>query len=222
MNKREMLDALVRSGLYLVTEDGVPSVARLSAVESAVGAGARMVQLRDKVTPAKVLLSEAREMKRLCNRAGAAFIVNDDAALAWSCDADGVHLGQDDLPVEEARRLLGASKLIGVSISTVEEAIDADSAPADYIGVGAIFATPTKMDAELGGLELLRAVRRITKKPLVAIGGIDSSNAGLVFEAGADAVAVVRAAFAPPDVAGAVRHLLEIASASRARRESGD
>ncbi len=220
MNKDGIMGALTRTGLYLVTEDAGSSEKRLSAVQQALAAGARIVQLRDKSTPKRRLLEEARAMRELCARWQAGFIVNDDVALAWSCDADGVHLGQDDLPAEDARRLLGDSKVIGLSISALDEAEDADRLPVDYIGVGAIYATPTKLDAELGGLDLLRAVRGVTQKPLVAIGGIDASNAEGAFRAGADAIAVVRAVFAQADVPGAVHRLLTIASSSRVGREN--
>lgn len=218
MSKDAVVQLLVNTGLYLVTEDALPAERRLQAVSQALEAGARVVQLRDKRTPRRRLLEEARAMKGLCHDWGAAFIVNDDVALAWCCDADGVHVGQDDLPVEEARRLLGEDKLIGLSISAVEEAMEAERLRVDYIGVGAIYATPTKVDAELGGLELLRAVRAAVSKPLVAIGGIDASNAAEVFAAGADSVAVVRGVFAQPSVGDAARKLLDIARTARGRR----
>src|SRR5450756_211277 len=215
LNKDEILDLVVGTGLYLVTEDAIPQQRRLDAVAQALAAGARVVQLRDKRTPRRLLLEEARIMKSLCNQWGAAFVINDDVALAWCCDADGVHVGQDDLPPLEARRLLGDGKLLGLSISAVVEAEEADRLPVDYIGVGAINATPTKVDAELGGIGLLRRVRPLTKKPLVAIGGIDVSNALPIFEAGADAVAVVRGVFAEPDIPDAVLRLLSIAKKAR-------
>lgn len=218
MNKEEMLDSLVGTGLYLVTEDAVSGQRRLDSVAQALSAGARVIQLRDKRTPRRVLLEEAKAMKALCSDWRAAFLVNDDVALAWSCEADGVHVGQDDLPASEARRLLGSGKLIGLSVSALSEAEEADRLPIDYIGVGAINATPTKTDAELGGIDLLRQVRLATKKPLVAIGGIDASNAAEIFEAGADGIAVVRGVFAQPDIPAAVRRLLEIARVAREAR----
>lgn len=219
--REAMLRLVVETGVYLVTEDALPAESRLRAVEQALAAGARVVQLRDKRTPKRRLLEEARAMRSLCRDREAVFLVNDDVALAWCVDADGVHVGQDDLPVEEARRLLGDQKLIGLSVSAVEEALEAERLGVDYIGVGAIFATPTKVDAELGGLELLRNVRNAVSKPLVAIGGIDAGNARTVFEAGADAVAVVRGVFAQPDVGRAARELLDIAAASRKPGKSG-
>ncbi len=215
LNRHEMLETLVRTGLYVVTLDEGPSDARLRAVEQALIAGARVVQLRDKATPKRALLEEARAMRALCAKWGAVFIVNDDAALAWCCDADGLHLGQDDLPVTEARRLLGPDRLIGLSTHAVSEAREADELSADYLGVGAVFATLTKKNARLRGVDLVRRVREATRKPLVAIGGIDASNAAEVFEAGADAVAVVRGIFDQGNVAAATSRLLEVAAASK-------
>jgi thiamine-phosphate pyrophosphorylase len=214
--KEEMLRLMAGSGVYLVTEERSQAGRRLRAVETALDAGARVVQLRDRGTPVRELIAEARAMKAACSRRGALFIINDDVALALASDADGVHVGQGDFPADEAKRLLGDSKLVGLSISAVDEAVEAERVGVDYIGVGAIYSTPTKPDAELGGMDLLRAVRARVGKPLVAIGGIDAGNAAAVFAAGADAVAVVRAVFAEPDVAAATRRLLDIARASKA------
>jgi thiamine-phosphate pyrophosphorylase len=213
--KEEMLRLMTDTGVYLVTEDRGPAAGRLRVVEAALDAGARVVQLRDRGTSKRELIAEARAMKAACAARGAVFIVNDDVALAWASGADGVHVGQGDFPPEEATRLLGEDKLIGLSVSALDEAIEAERLGVDYIGVGAIYSTPTKPDAELGGLELLRAVRGAVGKPLVAIGGIDAGNAADVFAAGADAVAVVRAVFAAPDVAGATRRLLDVAKSSK-------
>lgn len=215
LTRAEMLQLLVDTGVYLVTEDAVPAEQRLPALSEALAAGARVIQLRDKSTPRGRLLEEARAMRALCDGWGALFIVNDDVALAWSADAHGVHLGQDDLPVGEARRLLGDRSLIGLSVSAVDQAQEADRLGVDYIGVGAIYATPTKAGAKPRGIELLRSIRSRVGRPLVAIGGIDATNARAVFEAGADAVAVVRAVFAQPMVSDATRELLAIARSAR-------
>lgn len=221
MSKTEVAAGLIASsGVYLVTEDRMPADRRLKAVAEAIAGGARVIQLRDKGKRKADLLLEAREIRQMCSRAGAIFIVNDDVALAWCTDADGVHVGQDDLPVPEVRRLLGKDKLVGLSVSALDEALEADELGVDYIGVGAIYATPTKIDAELAGLDLLRAVRRRVNRPLVAIGGIDAGNAAEVFAAGADSVAVVRAVFGEPDVTEATRKLLAIARAAKAERGS--
>lgn len=215
MNKDSMLQQIVSTGIYLVTEDSGPSERRLRAVSEALAAGTKVVQLRDKFAPKRMLLDEARAMKKLCYDHGAVFIVNDDIALAWAVDADGVHVGQEDLPVEYARRLLGDSKLIGLSISALEQAIEAEQQGVDYIGVGAIYPTPTKLKATPKGIELLRSVRSAVNKPLVAIGGIDASNAAEGFAAGADAIAVVRAVFSQPSVGDAARKLLDIAQSAK-------
>jgi thiamine-phosphate diphosphorylase len=215
LSREEMLHLITGTGVYLVTEERGPSDRRLRAVETALDAGARVVQLRDRGTPVRALIVEAKAMKEACARRGAIFMVNDDVAVAWAAGADGIHLGQGDFPPDAARRLLGDGKLVGLSISAIDEAVEAERLGVDYIGVGAIYTTPTKPDAELGGLELLREVRARVGKPLVAIGGIDAGNAGAVFAAGADAVAVVRGVFAEPDVAAATRRLLDIASSSK-------
>jgi thiamine-phosphate pyrophosphorylase len=216
LSKEEMLRLITGSGVYLVTEERGPGERRLRSVQAALDAGARVVQLRDRGTPVRALIAEAKAMKEACVSRGAVFIVNDDVAVAWAAGADGVHVGQGDFPPGEAKRLLGEGKLVGVSVSAVDEALEAERLGVDYIGVGAIYSTPTKPDAELGGIELLRAVRARVATPLVAIGGIDAENAEAVFAAGADAVAVVRAVFGESDVAAATRRLLEIARASKA------
>lgn len=221
MHKEQLLGLIGQTGIYLVTEDAVPPEQRLRAVSEALEAGAKVIQLRDKTSSKRRLLEEARAIRLLCSRHEALFIVNDDVSVAVLSDAGGVHVGQDDLPLADVRRLVGASKLIGVSISAVGEAVEADRQGADYLGVGAIYATPTKLDAELGGLSLLREVRLTTSRPLVAIGGIAADNAAECFAAGADAVAVVRAAFAQPDVRAAVGRLLEVARMAKSGGREG-
>lgn len=220
-DKQAMMRLLVETGVYLVTEDAIPAPTRLEAVRQALASGARVVQLRDKHTPRGLLLQEARSMCSLCREYGAVFIVNDDVALAWCADAHGVHVGQDDLPPSEVRRLIGPDKLLGVSVSSMDEARASITVDVDYLGVGAIYSTPTKPNAELGGLKLLRELRDRVSLPLVGIGGIDAHNAGGAFEAGADSVAVVRAVFAQPSVGAATSELLEIARAAKAGRRQG-
>lgn len=132
-------------------------------------------------------------------RSGAAFIVNDHPDIAMAVDADGVHLGQDDLPVEVARKLMGGSRIIGVSTHSVEQARAAQSAGADYIGFGPIFMTRTKDAGPRQGIEGLRQVRKAVTLPVIAIGGINSGNLDEVLRAGADGVAVISAILAAPD-----------------------
>jgi thiamine-phosphate pyrophosphorylase len=142
-------------------------------------------------------------------RSSAAFIVNDHPDIAMAVDADGVHLGQDDLPVEEARKLMGGSRIIGVSTHSVEQARAAQSAGADYIGFGPIFTTKTKDAGPHRGIEGLREVRKAVKLPVIAIGGINGGNLDNALEAGADGVAVISAILAAPDLHEAARGMVD-------------
>ena len=173
----------------------------------ALEGGARVIQLRDKRDKGYVL-PLAREMAELCRERGALFIVNDHVDVAILAEADGVHLGQHDLPPAEARRLLPAEAIIGVSTALLEEALAARDEGADYIAVGAMFATNSKQRTRPAGLETLRRVRAaVSDRPLVAIGGINESNAASVRTAGADAIAVISAVTGAADVQEAARRL---------------
>lgn len=178
--------------------------------------GARVLQLRLKASSAREVLEVARAVQPLVRQAGALLIVNDRSDVARAADADGVHLGQDDLPVPAARALLGPLAIVGVSTHSPGQALDAAAAGADYIGVGPVFTTTTKEHAlPAGGLELLRTVRAAVELPLVAIGGITPETAASVRAAGADAVAMIAALVRAPDVAAAVRDVLAHLGAAR-------
>ena len=179
-------------GLYVITDESKSDVL-FSRVESALRGGARIIQYRAKAKTETERLNEAQRIKALCSRFEALFIVNDDPALCIACDADGVHLGAQDMSVAEARALLGPQRLIGTSNRTVDQAVTSQRLGADYIAVGSIYLTGTKSDAVHVGLETLRAVRQAVTLPLVAIGGIDRDGAGAAIDAGADAVAVISA-----------------------------
>jgi len=191
-------DRLNRCSLYLVTSP-VPRL--VSVVEQCVQAGLRLVQYRAKpgITHAGVefddrrRLDEARELRRLCMEHGALFLINDRIDLALAVDADGVHLGQGDLPVPVARRLLGPERLIGCSTHAIPELRQAVADGCDYVGVGPVQATPTKPGREPVGLDYVAAAARECPIPFFAIGGIDPSNLAEVQAAGATRVAVVRA-----------------------------
>jgi len=171
--------------------------------------GARLLQLRLEAAAARELLAAASAIRPLARGAGALFLVNDRPDVAVAVEADGVHLGQDDLPVVAARRVLGPDRLIGVSTHSLDEARAAAAAGADYIGVGPVYATTSKANAlEPRGLELVRAVRAAVGCPIVAIGGITPETAPLVRAAGADAVAMIGAFVQAPDPAAAVRAAL--------------
>ena len=180
-------------GLYVITDARLGG-GHLTITRAALAGGARIIQLRDKSTPLPQLLPIAREMHRLTRKANALFIVNDRADLALCTNADGVHLGPDDLPVAVARHLLGSHKIIGASCGTVAEAIAAWHAGADYIGCGAIFGTNTKSDAgDALGLDALRQIARATPLPVAAIGGVNLENITATREAGAAMAAVITA-----------------------------
>jgi thiamine-phosphate diphosphorylase len=155
----------------------------------------------------------------LTHEAGALFIVNDRADLAVALDADGVHVGEDDLPPELARRIVGPRRIVGCSASSVESALAAKQAGADYLGVGSIYPTTTKADAgEAVGTALVAAIKAQVDLPIVGIGGIHAGNAAAVVEAGADGVAVVGAVIAAADPAAAARELSVVVASARQRR----
>lgn len=180
------------SGLYLITDDNQDNQL-LSKVEAALIGGARIVQYRAKDINPDERRSIAEKLCHLCHHHKAKFIVNDLPELAQSVDADGVHLGQEDMPAVQARQILGRNKIIGISTHSVEEALKAEAQGADYIAIGSIFPTGSKDDANVVGLPTLEKVRRAVRVPLVAIGGMTAERAFDAIEAGADSVAVISA-----------------------------
>jgi thiamine-phosphate pyrophosphorylase len=180
-------------GLYVIT-DSQRAGGHLPIARAALAGGAQIIQLRDKETSLPHLLAIADEMRRLTRQYNALFIINDRADLTLCCEADGVHLGPDDLPVGAVRRLLGPHRIIGASCGTKEEALAAWHAGADYIGCGAIFGTQTKSDAgEAIGLEALREIAEATRLPVAAIGGVHLGNIAQTRQAGASMAAVITA-----------------------------
>lgn len=198
----EQRDRLRAARLYLIGD--VPTLARV--LDGALAGGVDIVQARSP-DPSPAQLVALRER---CRAAGALFIVNDDPALAAAVDADGVHVGQSDIAVQRAREIVGAERLIG--LSTHSEAQIEAARGADYIGVGPVWATPTKPTYEPVGLELVRYAAEHARVPFFAIGGIDPSNAPAVFAAGAHGVSVVRAIGAASDPRAAARALREAAA----------
>ena len=175
-------------------------------------AGAWLFQYRDKLSSRRGLFEQAVRLSGLSRAAGTCFIVNDHVDIALAVQADGVHIGQDDLSIETARRLMGDDKVIGVSTHTLEQAIAAEAAGADYVGFGPIFETATKVAGPVLGVEELRRIRRSISIPVVAIGGIDSGNAPDVIAAGADGIAVAGAILRAGDVGVATRSMLSAIS----------
>ena len=191
----------------------------LQIVEAALSGGVTAVQLRDKRSPPADLFELGREMRRICSQHGAPLLVNDRADLALALSADGVHLGAEDLPPSEARRLLPPPRWIGVSAAGVEEARSAEDSGADYLGVGPIFPTSTKPDAgDPIGLERLSEIASAVRIPVIGIGGIGVANCGSVMEAGAAGVAVISAIITAEDPATEARRLRECVEAARSRR----
>lgn len=173
----------------------------------AIAGGADVIQLRDKESEAREFVEAGRAMRKAVGKEKTLFIINDRPDIALAVGADGVHLGQDDLPVDCARSILGKDKIIGLSTHSLEQASAAQDSGADYIGVGPVFSTPTKPGYKAVGLGLIRKVKEMDGIPFVAIGGISAANIGDVIAAGASRVAVVRAVCGAEDIRGAAKSL---------------
>ena len=210
---------LAQCRLYLITS---PSPRLETTVAAALEAGLRLVQYRAKEVDDSRRFAEASALRQLCARHGALFLVNDRVDLALAVDADGVHLGQADLPPALARRLLGRERLIGRSTNRLEHLHQAVADGCDYVGVGPVHATPTKPGREPVGLAYVAAAAAQSPIPCFAIGGIDSTNLAAVLAAGAAGVAVVRAITAAEDPAAATLQLLELLEAFPAARDPGE
>ena len=192
---------MLKAKLYAITDAQLSNYTHVEIVERMLKGGARLIQLRDKEASAKELLDAARACLKLTRAVRATLIINDRVDVAMAADADGIHLGQDDLTVAEARALLGQNKIIGVSTHSLAQVEAALATSANYFAVGPIFPTTTKANpAPVVGLELLRQARALTSLPLVAIGGITLENAAEVIAAGADSVAVISALYSMPEL----------------------
>jgi thiamine-phosphate pyrophosphorylase len=193
--------------LYPITDRRLSALSHAEQVACLCEGGARLVQLREKHLSPREFYREAEDALRVARGRGVKFIINDRADIALAVGADGVHLGQDDMPPEAARALLGAGAIIGFSTHGVEQAVAASRLPVDYIAVGPVFATSSKENPDpLVGLEGVRRVREaVGRVPLVSVGGITPQNARSVLDAGADSVAVIGALLAPADPAGIIR-----------------
>jgi len=205
-NREQML-------LYAVTDRKWTGKYRLyEQVEQAILGGAGMVQLREKGGYPPEVIAEAKDMAALCRRYGVPFLINDSVEVCLACGADGVHLGQDDMTVAEARRLLGESRIIGVSAHNVEEALAAEAAGADYLGSGAAFATGTKSNVIPLRRETLCAICAGVSIPVVAIGGIHKGNMPELSGTGIAGVALVQAIFGAKDIEEECRELKALAA----------
>jgi len=187
--------------LYLVTDRGLArGRSTLEIVSAAIKGGATVVQLREKDCSTREFINEALILRDFLKTRNVPLIINDRLDVAQASKADGVHLGQTDMPLEMARDILGDRMIIGISAESLKDAIEAEKGGADYLGVSPIYATPTKTDTALPlGLKGLRAIRKAVKLPLVGIGGLNRNNAAQVIRSGADGVAVVSAIVAAAD-----------------------
>ena len=199
------------SGLYAVTPDLDDTPALLGLARAALEGGASVLQYRNKAASYALKRAQASELMWLCDEYDVPFIINDHVLLCVELDADGVHMGGTDGDIAAARRLLGPGKFIGASCyNRFELAEQAKAQGADYVAFGACFASGTKPEAVTASLELFGEAKRMLDMPTVAIGGITAENAGLAIQAGADAVAVINAIFATPDVRGAAQVISDL------------
>lgn len=196
--------------LYAITDRGwVKNHSLKEQIEEALAAGVTCLQLREKNLEKGEFLEEARQIKEITDRYRIPLIINDSVEIALAVDADGVHVGQSDMEAGKARRLLGPDKILGVSAKTVEQAMYAQACGADYLGVGALFSTSTKMDAKSVSYETLSEICNAVSIPVVAIGGITKNNIMQLNGSGIDGVAVVSSIFSSSEISKATRELLE-------------
>ncbi len=179
-------------------------------VEKAIKGGVTFVQLREKNLDEESFLNEASEIQNLCRKYNVPFVINDNVKIAKKINADGVHVGQSDMKAGNVREILGENKILGVSVQTVEQALLAEKEGADYLGVGAVFPTGSKADAEDVSYETLKEICKAVNIPVVAIGGISADNVLTLKESGISGIAVISAIFAAVDIELATKNLKEL------------
>lgn len=213
MAKEKKGERIRRWNLYLVTEEKLSAGRKtIDIVRDAIAGGVEIIQLRDKSLPIIDRYRFGKEIRKITLKYDVDFIVNDRIDLAVALDADGVHLGQEDLPIEIGRKILGPEKIIGISVSNVQEAKLAELGGADYLGVGSIYLTESKKveeDRRSIGLEGVTAIKNQCPLPVVAIGGLKQENCQEIIKAGADAIAVITALTQAPDVSKEARKFKE-------------
>jgi len=207
ISRRDKIERML--GLYVILDrQFLTGRNELDIAGQIIEGGARVIQLRDKQSEKGELLLVAQKLKELCSQSDVLFIINDYLDLAMAVDADGLHIGQEDLPLPVIRRELPIDKIVGCSVTTLSQATKAQVEGADYIAVGSIFPTTTKKGVTVVGVDMLKELKRTVATPLVAIGGINQNNVGEVVAAGTDAVAVISAVLGEEDVRGAVQKLI--------------
>ncbi|HWR31410.1 MAG TPA: thiamine phosphate synthase [Negativicutes bacterium] len=206
MNKSQ-----VNYSLYLVTDGGDKNIDTFcETVDQAVGGGVTLVQLREKTATSRDFYELALRIKAITDRHNVPLIINDRLDIALAVDADGLHIGQEDLPVAVARRLLGPNKILGATAATVKDAVAAQAGGADYLGSGAVYPTSTKQGKALLPLTTLSQIKQAVHIPVVAIGGISADNIGPVRQSGVDGVAVVSSIMNSPDPASTAKEMKRI------------
>ena len=205
--------------LYAILDPNLSETPVSDLARQLAAVGVELIQLRDKQNPSSHIFNAARELTSVLGSTSTRFIVNDRPDIAALIQCGGVHVGQQDLPVEDARKICGPSQWVGVSTHTLEQLRQANQTSADYIAIGPIFPTSTKENPDpVVGLDFIRAARAITHKPLVAIGGITLEKSEDVFRAGADSVAIIRDLTAAKNPAARAREFLAIAEKTRTTR----
>jgi thiamine-phosphate pyrophosphorylase len=209
---------LVFPRLYAIIDPTLLTISELDLAESLAGSGVELIQYRNKTASSRQFFEISRQLSSVLGPRGVRLVVNDRPDIALLAGAGGVHVGQDDLSVEDARAICGPDRWVGVSTHTLEQLAAADRTSADYIAFGPIFPTATKKNPDpVVGTELLRKARQMTKKPLVAIGGITLERAAEVYRAGADSLAVIRDLIRVPNPGVRAREFLDVAASTVAR-----
>jgi thiamine-phosphate pyrophosphorylase len=209
---------LVFPRLYAIIDPTLLTISELDLAEALAGSGVELIQYRNKTPSSRQFFEISRQLASALGPRGVRLIVNDRPDIALLAGAGGVHVGQDDLGVEDARAICGTDRWVGVSTHTLEQLAAADRTSADYIAFGPIFPTATKKNPDpVVGTDLLRQARRMTKKPLVAIGGITLERAAEVYRAGADSLALIRDLISVPNPGVRAREYLDVAASARSR-----
>jgi thiamine-phosphate pyrophosphorylase len=204
---------LVFPRLYAIIDPSLLTISELDLAETLAASGVELIQYRNKTASSRHFYEISRQLSSVLGPRGVRLIVNDRPDIAQLAGSGGVHVGQDDLGVEDARAICGPEKWVGISTHTLEQLAEADRSSADYIAIGPIFQTATKKNPDpVVGTELLRQARKMTKKPLVAIGGITLKRAAEVYRAGADSLAVIRDLTCVPNPAVRAREYLDVAA----------
>ena len=201
----------INYNLYLVTDRTILGSKDLcNSIEQAIQGGTSIIQLREKNITSIKFYNIAKEVKKITSKYNVPLIINDRLDIALAVDADGIHIGPEDLPVKVVRKIMGEDKIIGASTCNIKEALEAEEAGADYLGVGAIFPTKTKKNTEDVSIEDLKNIKASVNIPVVAIGGINEKNASIVMEAKIDGIAVVSAILNKSDIFESAKNLYEI------------